>query len=370
MSRAGVTSGQPRRQLVRRGVQLVVSLGLVAVLLVVVMPRVTGAQWAEVVHELARPGWLELAGLLAVWLLGLWVFAYVLAACLPGMRPGQAFSMNFVSSAVANLVPFGGMAGVGISWWMVRSWGFTLRAFSLFTVVTFIVNWTTKAVVPGVALAALVLTGRDLPPPVVEAAATGAALCAVTVAVLVAFLGSDRVARGVAAVVEWLGHGVQRLFRLHREVDWGGQVMHLRERTGSLLRERWRTITVAMVGYQALQAVLMWLCLRVVGGPTDWAVVLCAFASGRLLTSVVLTPGGTGFVETGTAAVLVALGGDPAASVAGTFLFSVFTFVLEIPGGAIAWLVFVARRRRTGASPPDVSAGDAPAPSRRAAPGP
>jgi uncharacterized membrane protein YbhN (UPF0104 family) len=44
--------------------------------------------------------------------------------------------------------------------------------------------------------------------------------------------------------------------------------------------------------------------------------------------------------ETGTAAALVAWGADPAASMAGVVLFSIFTHLMEIPLGAIGWLAW------------------------------
>jgi uncharacterized membrane protein YbhN (UPF0104 family) len=65
----------------------------------------------------------------------------------------------------------------------------------------------------------------------------------------------------------------------------------------------------------------------------------------RILTLIVLTPGGSGFTEAGTAAALVALGGSPAAVAAGVLLYRGFTFALEIPVGGLllgGWLV---RRR-------------------------
>ncbi len=68
-----------------------------------------------------------------------------------------------------------------------------------------------------------------------------------------------------------------------------------------------------MVVYLALQAALLWTCLHMLGNQFTGAAVLTAFAVDRLLTAVPLTPGGSGVVEAGTAAALIALGGAPAA---------------------------------------------------------
>ena len=95
-----------------------------------------------------------------------------------------------------------------------------------------------------------------------------------------------------------------------------------------------------MVAYALLQAVLAWGCLRAVGSTLTVPEVFAGDAFGRLLTSVVATPGGVGIAETGAAALLVAFGGDPDSSTAGVLLLSVFTYLLEIPAGAVGWLMW------------------------------
>ena len=73
--------------------------------------------------------------------------------------------------------------------------------------------------------------------------------------------------------------------------------------------------------------------------------MLAAFALGRLLTSVAVTPGGLGLVEAGSVALLVAMGAEPAQAAAGVLLFTIFTHILEIPFGVLAWLVWLWGRR-------------------------
>ena len=101
-----------------------------------------------------------------------------------------------------------------------------------------------------------------------------------------------------------------------------------------------------MVAYLASLALLLWGCLTVTGTGLSPAAVLVAFAAERLLTLAGLTPGGAGIVEAGLAGVLVALGGDPVASVAGVLLYRVFTFFIEIPVGGVGLLAWLWARRR------------------------
>lgn len=53
-----------------------------------------------------------------------------------------------------------------------------------------------------------------------------------------------------------------------------------------------------------------------------------------------VTPEGLGFTETGTAAVLVGWGADPAQATAGVVLFSIFTQPMEVPLGALGWVAW------------------------------
>jgi len=74
--------------------------------------------------------------------------------------------------------------------------------------------------------------------------------------------------------------------------------------------------------------------------------VFAAYAVGRLLSTVGITPGGLGITETGTVAVLIGFGANPAAATAGVVLFSIYIHVLEIPLGAFGWLAWSMSRKR------------------------
>jgi hypothetical protein len=76
--------------------------------------------------------------------------------------------------------------------------------------------------------------------------------------------------------------------------------------------------------------------------------MFAAYAIGRLLTAVGVTPGGLGVTETGTAAVLVGWGAHPAQATAGVVLFSIFTHLMEIPLGALGWLAWTMSRPSGG----------------------
>ena len=323
---------------VRRALQVGVSLTVLVALLVLVLPSVTGASWESATKALASVSLWQLAGLTALWLIGLWAYSFVLAASLPGLSKGQGFVLNLVGSGASNLVPFGGAVGVGVTWTMARQYGFTHRAIGLYTAVTGIWNLLARLALPFAGLVALLVVGARVSGPMLVAAGAGAAVCALVVALVVAALASDRFATRLIAVLVRAAGSLARLTGRPEPEGLETSLASQRVNAVELLRRGRGGLVVGMLAYLVLQGVLMSACLAAVGSDLGWAEVTAAYACGRMLTTVVLTPGGTGFAETGTAAVLIALGGDPVVSVAGVLLFSFFTFVCEIPGGALAYL--------------------------------
>ena len=336
-----------RRRLpsVRRAVQVGGSTVVAFVLLALVLPLVTGASWHAVMDTMALVTPWQLAGLTALWLVGLWVYSFVLAASLPGLTKGQGFVLNLVGSGVSNLVPFGGALGVGVTWAMARQYGFTRGSIALFTAVTGIWNLVTRLALPAAGLGALLLVGAHVSGPVLVAAGSGAGLCALVVLTLLAALVSDRAAGFLIRALTCAADRAARLARRPAPTGLQVELLSQRERAVQLLRARRGALVLGMAGYLVLQGVLMWACLAVLGSDLGWAEVTAGYACGRMLTTVVLTPGGTGFAEAGTAAVLIALGGDPTVTMAGVLLFSLFTFAFEIPGGALAYLWHLQARR-------------------------
>ena len=128
--------------------------------------------------------------------------------------------------------------------------------------------------------------------------------------------------------------------------------MDTRARVAAVMTRTWPQLTLGTLAYLGLQGALLWACLHAVGATPPLSVVVAAFAVERLLTLAVITPGGAGLVETGAAGVLVALGVDPLLAAAGILLYRGFTFLLEIPVGAVwlgGWVVARARAGRQAA---------------------
>jgi uncharacterized membrane protein YbhN (UPF0104 family) len=336
---------------VRRVLLGVGSLVLAVTLLVIVLPRVTGASWADITAELRTLSSGQVALLTGLWLLGIVAYSWVLTGALPGLTHGQAVTMNLAGSAVSNVVPFGGALGVAVSYAMARSFGFRRSSFGLFVALTGLFNAIAKLSLPLLGLLALLAADRVPTRRLTLAAVLGVGLLTLVVFALVGMLASDRIAHGVSRTVDTAGALVMRLVRPSRTTDSHHAVFELRDRAAGLLRHGWPSMTAGMVGFVGTQALLLWAILHMLGGTLGPVEVFAAFAVGRLLTTAVITPGGVGIAETGSAALLVAFGENPAISAAGVLLLSGYTYLIEIPAGAFSLLVWW--QRQSWRRPPD-----------------
>lgn len=295
-----------------------------------------------------------IAGALAASLVTSWM---AIAAVLPSLRLRDAAAVNLGSSAVANAVPGGGAAAMGVSWAMLSSRGVAASEYIRYTLVSGLWNVFVRLGLPVVALSVLVLTGRS-------GSASQAAACAgagVLVLLAVAFratLRSESIARLADRGLARLLAAGCRLSRRPPPRQPGGLVLEFRAGAAGLLARRGLRITATTVASHLTLWLVLLACLRA-GGLTQaqvsWQASLAAFAFARLLSVLPVTPGGVGVVEVGLTAPLIA-GLAPAAAAkvaAAVLLFRAGTYLLPIPFGALAylWWRHLYRRRRAAAPP-------------------
>lgn len=309
----------------------VLSVAAAAAVLIFGLPAVAGVPWHEIAATLGRlpPGELALLG--ALWLAGLWVYTLVLTAALPGLSAFRAFQLNALGSAVSNLVPFGGAVGVGLTVAVTRRWRFAGPDVAAFVVLTGVVNVLGRLALPGIGLLVLALSGAVRGLLLAGVSGGSTALLAALVAGLLV-LASDRAARGVTGLLDRAARVLPARWRPAPGVVQA-RLEEVRRLIGARARRSWPRLAGGMAGYLALQAVLFGACLAATGSRLGLAATFAAFCLGRALTLVVVTPGGTGITETGTAALLVALGAGHAPAAAGALLFSFFAVAMEIPLG-------------------------------------
>ncbi len=336
---------RPRRHRAITAVRFLLALGVMVALFGFAIPRLTGAGYGEVWDRLRSLSVLELGLLAAVWAAGIVSYAFALRTCLRGLTVLQGVVINTAGSAVSNLFPFGGVAGVGSTYGMARSWGHRASAVSATILATGLFNFFATLLLPTLGLALLTVVGR---------ASWQLALFAV-VGVVITGLGIGFltvIERSESATVR-LGQRfdrvlarLTRLVRLRRQITVSDGLLEFRAGTSTIVRDRWRPLALSVAFYRLLQFLLLLLCIRFIDpatalGPIE---VFAAYAFGRTLTTVPVTPAGAGVVETGTIAALVSLGGASVPTTAAVLLFSTFVFLLELPVGGMGWLLWATKR--------------------------
>lgn len=329
--------------------RLVASLGVVssAVALVAWLPRHSGSSWREVGQVVADVPVPILAALGALWMAGLVASSVALAACLPGLPVRRALTLSLTGSAVANVLPLGGAAGVGTNYALVRSWGYRAGAFATFTVVTNLVDVATKVAVVGAAGGLVLATGHDALPGTLAATALAvAAVVLLGAALLLRRSTATGVGRRVDAAAARAGRLLRRPLRPRLEV----RLPRLAGTSVVLLRRAWVRIVAGSTTYAVLQALLLAACFRACGLQAGVAMIAAAYATDRLLTLLPVTPGGVGLVETVLSATVLAWGAPAGPAVAGVLLYRALTYAAEVPvGGALllGWLLSKAPRSRS-----------------------
>jgi uncharacterized membrane protein YbhN (UPF0104 family) len=341
---AAVQHELSRKSVPRRVLEAVVSLSVVLVLFFFVIPKMTGATYHGVVHKLHKLSIAEIVGLGVVWAVGLIAYAGVLTAAFPGLRRPQGVVLNTATSAVSNVVPFGGAVGVGATYGMCRSWGFGVPSTTLGILVSGIWNFFLKLGLPVLALVLLATEGRATTG-LVGAAIIGLAALVMSVTGLTMILSSESLADLAGRMLQRVSSAVLRLVHRPERAGIRQAVVDFRRRSSGLIGKRWPQLTVWMLCYSLLQFALQLLCLRLLGETSLATIqVFAAFAFGRLLSTIPLTPSGLGFAETGVIGALVKFGGNPMTCAAGVFLFTGFTYLLEIPVGGVSWVIWARAR--------------------------
>lgn len=340
MSRPDLSAGA----LVRNGLSAVALLG--SIVLVIFLPQLTGMSWADVSGVLAGVSVTTLVALAVLWFLGLWAHTYVLTGALPGLSRRRALLLNLSGSAVSNLFPFGGAAGVGLGFAMARTWRVAPAQFAAFTAISNLWNVVGKLFVGAALVGLAILAGLQFPASVKSLIIVGSGGLMALMVLIVIAVTTPTVMRGLGRSWDRTANAVLTRTGSRRRVDAEGLLARLRATCAGAIATGWGQMTAGILAYMGLQAALLAACLIAVGAHTPVLVIVAAFGVERVLSLFPLTPGGAGVAELGTVGVLLLLGGDPVLVTAGVLLYRVYTFLLEIPVGgasAIGWFVLRSR---------------------------
>jgi putative heme transporter len=338
------------RSRARLVVQVVVSLLLVVLIFYFLVNKIDPAQvWAAITGMT----WLELTllGLLAIWNLCTYAFVWMAVTPAPQLSFGHAMVMTQSTTAVANTVPAGSAIGIGMTYAMLGSWGYSRSKSTAAVLVSGVWNSFIKLGMPVLALALVLLQGGAGGGKVVSALLAIAGLAGAIV-VFALILRSEEGARRFGLLAGRVASRALGLVRRPPVHGWELATMKFRSRTIALVARRWVAITAtSLVSHLSLYLVLL-VALRDVGvsdAEVSWAQVLVVFAFARLATAIPFTPGGLGFVEALLIAGLTTAGGDRDQVTAAVLVYRALTWGLPIVVGVFTYLWWRRSSIRAGA---------------------
>ncbi|MDO5502588.1 MAG: lysylphosphatidylglycerol synthase transmembrane domain-containing protein [Actinomycetia bacterium] len=307
------------------------------------LPTITGTSWGEIIDVLSTVPYWALGACFALALAFLYAYALTLKASLPGLTHWRAMILNTAGTAVSKAFPGGGAVGLAATILICRTWGFPMRAISTSAVVTGVWNTMTRVALPVLAIALLAISDLSMPRVLRQAAVAAAVTGVIVIAVFTGIIWSARVAEIAGGFVDRIA---SRFRKAHRPNRIREAMTDTRSQIIERVRASWHWLTLGMIGFFAAQYGIFLISLHVTGIQMGIAAGFAAFAIGRLLTAVGITPGGIGITETGTAAALVALGAPASQAGAAVVLMAIFTNIVELPLGILAWVAWVIDRRQ------------------------
>jgi putative heme transporter len=325
-----------RRVLVRAALSIALTAGVFAE----IVPRI--ASYGSVAHHLATVSAAWAAALAAAALLDVLTTALPYQAVLPQLTFGGALGFTQASTALMTLLPGGAPLGMAFSFGFLRRLRVGPGQAGFAVAVTGVWSQGMIFVYPLVGAVLVFATGH-LSGSTGAIAGVSAAGAAVLVGLSLATLRSPAAALRLGDVAGRVGTRLSRLLR-RPPPGWSGEALvRLREERLGLLRRRWPVLTAATLANQLTAYVVFELSLRAVGisfGALPASEAFLAWAIGRVISSLPLTPGGIGVVELGMIATLVGFGAPHPHVVAAVLLYRGLIIVPTLVAGALALLAF------------------------------
>jgi uncharacterized membrane protein YbhN (UPF0104 family) len=332
-----------------------ISIGVTVVVLVAVfgfvLPKL--ADYRSVVDYIGSISPVEWVMLGTATLVFLFAYPVVLTQVMRSLRLRESFTNHMTGTAITNSVPSGGALALPVNYTMYMSWGFTPESVSAAMLAGGVWDWFGRISLPVIAVLGVALLG-DAIWWMWVVSIVGVIAVSVMVLGLVKILGKPEGARGIA---RWLDRMGTRVFdRLKGDKpDIEAAVMQFRTELNSIVRTRMARLTGATILNHVAMAALFTLSVYAVGITTDeipipWVVL--AFALGRFLVMIPVSPGGLGLVDLGWIGLLT-LGWqatNPSVPVdhdliaAGVLLFRGLSLLPPIPIGMASWIFWRANR--------------------------
>jgi uncharacterized protein (TIRG00374 family) len=308
--------------------------------------------WSEVVTAVRGLTLREWGLLVVVSAARIAVEPLLLMAVTPQLRWIQGLPGFLAAAATASVIP--GPSDVAARYAMFRSWGYSGAQTSASVLLVFLYLTFAKVALPIVAAGLYVVFGRS-DPELETVAFIALGVLAGGIVLFALLLRSEATARRIGHALGTAARRAASWFSITTPetlaADFADRVAHFRDKTGDVVRTRTHWASIAAGLGQAGLFVILLVSVRAVGiesSQLDWVEVFAAFALVQILTSVPITPSGLGVAEAAYVTILTAESTATLADeiAAAAIIYRLFSWVIIVPLGGIALVVWSRGRRR------------------------
>jgi uncharacterized membrane protein YbhN (UPF0104 family) len=339
---------QQKTSVKRRVFQLIswlISFGLLYWIFFVKLPQDVDISqvWTTVqALTLSQNFFLCMAGLLTVWAVG-WTAATVL----PGLPVSKATEASVVGQMTSVALP--PPLDMVIRFTMYKTYGFSADKSAIAVVIAGIARYFTVVAIPLIGMAAIIIAGQGSSRTVVWFIGVGIVfLFALWLMRLI--LSSKKSAKAVGVVVQKIVNIARKLIRRKPLTNLSDDVVDFGARTSDVAVTHFKPIAVSNIAWGLSCFVVFLLSVRFCGidaSIMSTPVVLLIAGCMLLLNCIPLTPGGIGISEAVLLSVIPFSGPEvEAAFTAALFVYRVYTWLLPMPLGIVAYITWRLRIKK------------------------
>ena len=232
-------------------------------------------------------------------------------------------------NAVAKLVPGGTAAGEALQYRMLTTAGERPDTVGVALAASEVVDIATVLALPVLSLP-FILLGSGVDPGLGRTAIVGVGILLLVVAVMIPLVAYDRPLR-------WVGREIARVHPASGN-DLPDRLVAQRDQILEVLSARWWQAILFAAGNWGFDYLALVTAVAAFDpGFPNPALILLAYVTGQVLSTISITPGGVGFVEAGLAATLVLAGVPRGSAALATLAYRLVSFWLALPAGGLAY---------------------------------
>lgn len=343
-------------------------MGIVLVVFVGILPRVV--DYDAVRAALSSLSTTQLAALVVVAAIAYVANAASARILMPVLGWRRAVGSDLAARAVVSTIP--GPTDIATRFVLYRQWGIPADTATAGIAFVAFFEQLSALVLPVIATIGVVVTGHVTRPAVIWLSIVSLVVLAVAIAVLVALIRSESLARRFGDWLQRVATRVWQLFRRNPPTGVAQGVVDVRDRSKDTLSRHGFAAFAAAVSAKLAWFLVLEVALWSVGITPDVlpaSVVLAAMAAVALVALIPITPGAVGVTEVAYIGFLTAVAGEGLTDqiTAAIVIFRAAQWLAPIP---IGWILLVIMRgehwREIGQGSPDRAS--APEPAEATAP--